>query len=141
MGAKVLVVDDEQDFNELIRHNLNPALYDVITATNGVEALNKARRFLPDVILLDLMLPDIDGLSLCEILRRQPSTADIPIVMITAMAGEIQRYNALSAGAKCFLTKPVDMRHLRESIADAVASRQRPVIDAPGAGPHDLLDG
>ena len=118
--AKVLVVDDEQDFTALIAHNLSGASYEVLTANDGVEALNKARRHLPDLILLDLMLPDLDGFSVCEILRRQPSTANIPIVIVTAMAGELPRFSALGSGANCVLRKPVDMKRLKEVVAQAL---------------------
>ena len=124
MPAKVLIVDDEADFLDLVAHNLDPRLYDVLTANDGVEALNKARQYLPDVILLDLMLPDLDGFSVCEILRHQPSTANIPIVIVTAMSGELPRFSALGSGATCVLRKPVNMNHLRESVAIAAAPSQ-----------------
>jgi DNA-binding response OmpR family regulator len=74
MKPKVLVVDDETDFVQLTEYNLSRQGFEVYTAFNGVEALHQARRLLPDVILLDLMLPDIDGASVCEILRSPPWT-------------------------------------------------------------------
>ena len=106
MSEKILIVDDEPDIVELLAHNLTANGYEVLTAANGLEALNKARRYLPDLILLDLMLEGIDGYSVCEILRRQPSTSSVPVIMITALAGQIARANGIAAGADDFVTKP-----------------------------------
>jgi Response regulator containing CheY-like receiver, AAA-type ATPase, and DNA-binding domains len=125
MAAKLLVVDDEQDFTELLTHNLSSNLYEVLTARDGIDALNKARRHLPDLIILDVMLPDIDGLAICDILRRQPSTADIPIIVITALYAESVSGMALRFGASSVLTKPVDMNRVRESVFSALALRDR----------------
>ena len=98
MRHKILVVDDEPDIVELVAFNLEAAGYRVITATNGMEALNRARAILPDLIVLDLMLPELDGLSVCEILSRLPSTAPIPVIILTAWKGEISRMIGLEAG-------------------------------------------
>lgn len=78
----------------------------MLAADTGKQGLNLARRHIPDLVLLDMGLPDIDGLSVCEILRRQPATARIPIVLVTAMNGEIPRAHALGSGANHFLPKP-----------------------------------
>jgi DNA-binding response OmpR family regulator len=127
MAERILIVDDEADMLELLGHNLREAGYEIITAQAGKEALDQARRYLPDLIVLDLMLPDIDGLSLCEILRCQRSTADIPVIMLTAITGQIARMHGISAGAEEFLTKPVSMPHLRARVHDVLAShRERP---------------
>jgi len=123
MASRILIVDDEPDMLELLVHNLREAGYDIITAHAGKEALDQARRHLPDLIVLDLMLPDIDGFSLCEILRCQRSTAEIPIVMLTAITGQIARWHGLSAGADDFLTKPVGMSQLRTRVQEVLASR------------------
>jgi len=112
MSAKILVVDDEPDVIELLAYNLTKRGYTVLTAVNGLEALNKARRELPDLILLDLMLEGIDGFSVCEILRHQPSTATVPVIMITALAGQIARANGLAAGANDFVCKPFSPHEL-----------------------------
>src|SRR5690606_33706387 len=95
---KILVVDDEPDALELIEFNLKSTGYDVVTAADGAEALKKARVVAPDLILLDLMLPEIDGLEVCKILRRDASTAAIPIIMLTAKAAEIDRILGLELG-------------------------------------------
>src|SRR4051812_33785005 len=102
----VLLVDDDPDMLELLNHNFRNAGFTVATAANGMEGLHRARRILPDIIVLDLLLPDLDGISVCEILRKQPSTASIPILMLTAVAGQLSRLAGLEAGADAYLTKP-----------------------------------
>ncbi|MEK9861542.1 MAG: response regulator [Limisphaerales bacterium] len=109
---RVLVVDDEPDAIELIRFNLKASGYDVLTAEDGEEALLKARKFSPDLILLDVMLPEIDGLEVCKILRRDPATATLPIIMLTAKASEIDRVLGLEFGADDYVTKPFSPREL-----------------------------
>jgi DNA-binding response OmpR family regulator len=112
MRQRILVVDDESDMVELVSFNLKAEGYDVITASNGLEALNQARSALPDLILLDLMLPELDGLAVCEILHRLPSTARIPVIMITAWTSELSRIIGLETGAEDYLTKPFSPREL-----------------------------
>src|SRR6266545_239718 len=99
MKQKILVVDDEPDALELISYNLKAAGYDVITADDGEEALKKARAGQPALILLDVMLPEVDGLEVCKTLRRDPATSPIPIIMLTAKAAEIDRVLGLELGA------------------------------------------
>src|SRR5262249_57719709 len=82
--TRVLVVDDEPDLLELVRYNLTKAGYDVACVMSGAEALSHVRLHTPDLIVLDVLLPDIDGLEVCKALRRNPQTATIPIVMLTA---------------------------------------------------------
>lgn len=112
MKTKILVVDDEPDAIELIEFNLKGAGFDVVTASNGQEALAKAQSCLPQLILLDLMLPEIDGLEVCKLLRRNPNTAPIPIIMLTAKAAEIDRVLGLELGADDYVTKPFSPREL-----------------------------
>ena len=112
MAQKILVVDDEPDIVELVSFNLKAEGYDVITAATGPEALNQARSDLPDLIVLDLMIPELDGISVCEILRRLPSTALIPIIMLTAWKSEISRLIGLNTGAEEYITKPFSPRDL-----------------------------
>jgi len=112
MKQKILVVDDEPDAVELVEFNLKSAGYQVTTAADGEEALNKARSNLPDLIVLDLMLPEVDGLEICKILRRDPKTSGIPIVMLTAKAAEVDRILGLELGADDYVTKPFSPREL-----------------------------
>jgi two-component system phosphate regulon response regulator PhoB len=112
MKNKILVVDDEPDAVELIEFNLKAAGYDVATATDGEEALKKARAVLPSLIILDLMLPEVDGLEVCKILRRDAKTSAIPIIMLTAKAAEIDRVLGLELGADDYVAKPFSPREL-----------------------------
>ena len=108
----ILVVDDEPDAVELVEFNLRAAGYSVITAEDGAEAIAKARKTLPDLILLDVMLPEIDGMAGCKILKNDPATSSIPIIMLTAKAAEIDRVLGLELGADDYVTKPFSPREL-----------------------------
>ena len=112
MPKKILVVDDDADVVELVCFNLKKAGYAIGTAFNGVDALRKARSILPDLILLDLMLPELDGFAVCEILRRDSTTASIPIIMLTALSSELGRLAGLSTGANDYVSKPFSPRVL-----------------------------
>jgi two-component system alkaline phosphatase synthesis response regulator PhoP len=103
---KILIVDDEEDVLELVRYNLDKNGYRVETATTGEEALNKARAKLPDLIILDLMLPGIDGLEVCKKLKNDPKTQNIPIIMLTAKGEEGDIVTGLEVGADDYITKP-----------------------------------
>lgn len=108
MAKRILIVDDESDFVQLVLYRLQRAGYEVEFATRGMEALNKARLALPDLIVLDLLLPDLDGLTVCEILRRQPSTRATPVIMVTAADSGTARFASQTAGPRLLLNKPVD---------------------------------
>jgi DNA-binding response OmpR family regulator len=112
MKEKILVVDDEQDALDLIQFNLKGAGYEVVTADDGAEALKKARSTKPALVVLDVMLPEVDGFEVCKALRREPETATIPIIMLTAKAAEIDRVLGLELGADDYLTKPFSQREL-----------------------------
>lgn len=112
MKPKVLVVDDEPDALELIAFNLKGAGLDVITAADGGEALKKAAQLSPDLIVLDVMLPEVDGLEVCKVLRRDKKTSSIPILMLTAKAAEVDRVLGLELGADDYVTKPFSPREL-----------------------------
>ena len=129
VSARILVVDDEPDAIELIRFNLKAAGHDVITAEDGEEALSKSRKFSPDLILLDVMLPEIDGLEVCKILRRDPATATLPIIMLTAKASEIDRVLGLEFGADDYVTKPFSPRELMLRIRNLLKRKESPQGD------------
>jgi len=112
MRQKILVVDDEPEAVELVEFNLKQAGYQVSTACDGGEALRKARSERPNLTVLDLMLPEMDGLEVCKVLRRDPATAEIPIIMLTARATDVDRVVGLELGADDYLTKPFNMREL-----------------------------
>jgi DNA-binding response OmpR family regulator len=110
--SKILVVDDEPEAVELVEFNLKQAGFSVITAADGAEALQKARATPPDLIVLDLMLPEISGLEVCKMLRRDSATSALPIIMLTAKAAEIDRVLGLELGADDYITKPFSPREL-----------------------------
>ncbi|MGO8766621.1 MAG: response regulator transcription factor [Limisphaerales bacterium] len=112
MKQKILVVDDEPEAVELVEFNLKQAGYAVSTANDGAEALKKARSQSPDMILLDVMLPEMDGFEICKTLRLEAGTARTPILMLTAKAAEIDRVLGLELGADDYLTKPFSPREL-----------------------------
>jgi DNA-binding response OmpR family regulator len=109
MGGKVLVVEDEPTLLETLEYNLTRQGYEVYTAADGLTALETARRERPDAIVLDIMLPGLDGLEVCRILRREMS---VPILMLTARADEVDKVVGLEVGADDYLTKPFSMREL-----------------------------
>src|SRR5206468_1117223 len=110
--TKILVIDDEPDAVELVEFNLRSAGYEVVTAADGAEALKKAKAHAPDLVVLDVMLPEVDGLEVCKMLRRDPATSAIPIIMVTAKAAEIDRILGLELGADDYITKPFSPREL-----------------------------
>jgi DNA-binding response OmpR family regulator len=114
---RILVVDDEPDVLELLRHHLARDRYEVATAADGETALKEARRKVPDLVVLDLMLPGIDGLEVCRRLRSDPATSSIPIVMLTAKAEETDAVVGLAHGADDYVRKPFGVKELVARIA------------------------
>lgn len=109
MAEKILVVEDEVSLQETLAYNLNKQGYEVEAVGDGLAALDKARRIRPDLIILDLMLPGMDGFEVCRILRQEMST---PVLMLTARDDEIDRVVGLEVGADDYITKPFSMREL-----------------------------
>lgn len=112
MPFSILCVEDEQDLSSLVRFHLEHAGFLVETAETGRAAIQSVSRHRPDLILLDLMLPDIDGFGVCEILRRSAATATIPIVMVTAWASNDARDIGLELGALDYVRKPFSPNEL-----------------------------
>ena len=110
--VRILVVDDEPDVLELVVFHLKKEKYKVAIADNGDKALKIAREQVPNLIILDLMLPGISGLEICQLLKQNPKTAGIPILMLTARAGEEDRIRGLELGAHDYVTKPFSPREL-----------------------------
>ena len=147
--ARILVVDDEPDILELIQYNLSKAQYDVAGVESGEEALAHIRTTLPDLIVLDLMLPGVGGLELCKALKRDQRTAAIPIVILTARGEEADIVAGLELGADDYLTKPfsprvllariraVLRRHHTEPIAEDVVITHHGLVLHPGR--HEVL--
>lgn len=137
---KILVVDDEPEAVELVEFNLKQAGFEVATAADGAEALERARTAKPGLIVLDVMLPELDGLEVCKILRRDPITAAIPIIMLTARAAEVDRVVGLELGADDYLTKPFSPRELVLRIRKILERvRMEPEEDAQTFAVGDLV--
>ena len=114
-------MDDEPEAVELVEFNLKQAGYAVTTAADGAEALKKAHAQPPDLVILDVMLPEMDGFEACKVLRLDPATAKVPIIMLTAKAAEIDRVLGLELGADDYLTKPFSPRELLLRIKKVLA--------------------
>jgi phosphate regulon transcriptional regulator PhoB len=111
-GQKILVVEDEPDIRKLVQYNLTQEHFKVLEAEDGEQALKIVQRDKPNLLILDLMLPGLSGLELCRILRDRSDTAKLPILMLTAKAGETDRVLGLEMGADDYLTKPFSPREL-----------------------------
>ena len=135
MTHSILVVDDEPAVTDLLAYNLRKAHYKVSVASDGRQALKLAREASPDLILLDLMLPEVDGLDVCRELRK---TSDVPIIMITARGEEVDRVVGLELGADDYVTKPFSVRELMARIK-VVLRRTQP--EAQGSSPSTLIYG
>ena len=118
MRKKVLIVDDNSEYLALLRLSFKAAGFSIATATNGIDALKKVRSVSPDAILLDLVLPELDGFAVCETLRRDSATSSIPIVILTGLASEFSRLAGMECGASAYFTKPVSPSDLVSSIQD-----------------------
>ncbi len=134
MDKKILIVEDEQAIVDIITFNLQKEGYTVIAAFDGEEGVEKAKAENPDLILLDLMLPKMDGYEVCKYLRRSMST---PIIMLTAREEEVDKILGLELGADDYITKPFSMREL---MARVKANIRRQALDAASAtGESDML--
>jgi phosphate regulon transcriptional regulator PhoB len=134
MPSRVLIVEDEPDIRELVVHHLKREGYQVSAAAGGEEALRQVRAAPPDLVLLDLMMPAMDGLEVCRRLRQDPATAALPIVMLTAKGDEVDRVLGLEIGADDYIVKPFSPKELVARVK-AVLRRSRP---APGTVPITL---
>jgi DNA-binding response OmpR family regulator len=137
---RILVVDDEPDALEVLGFRLREAGFTPILVADGARALTAARDEQPALIVLDLMLPEVDGLEVCRILRRDPSTATIPIVMLTARAAEMDRVLGLELGADDYVTKPFSPRELVLRIRKLLARSQsgEEPVERLRCGPLDI---
>ncbi len=143
MADKILVVEDEIPLQETLVYNLEKQGYEVASASNGIIAIDKARTFQPDLILLDVMLPGMDGFEVCRVIRQEMNT---PIIMLTARAEEIDRVVGLEVGADDYLSKPFSMRELLARVK-ALLRRVRFMtetitrVQSEDTGKNDILSG
>src|SRR5262245_47224366 len=137
---QILVVDDEEDLLELIRYNLSKEGYRVACAATGEEAVQKAKADLPGLIVLDLLLPTIDGLEVCKSLKNDPKTGHIPIVMLTAKGEEVDIVTGLEVGADDYITKPFSPRVLLARIKAVLRRNAKEQVDeSMTIKVHDLV--
>ncbi len=120
---KILVVDDEKNMIDALRISLESENYDVVEAYTGEGAIQKARAERIDLILLDIMLPDITGYEICNKLRNNPLTRSIPIIMLTGMSGASDKMTGMDLGAYDYVTKPFDLDELKAKIRAALKQR------------------
>ncbi len=135
MTARILVVDDEPSVTDLLAYNLHKTGYEVLIAANGNDALRLAHQSKPDLILLDLMLPGVDGLEVCRELRK---ASDVPVIMLTARGEEIDRVVGLELGADDYVCKPFSVRELLARIKTVL---RRVKSDAPAGESSTVLFG
>ncbi len=138
--GNILVVEDEEDIRELVRYNLAKEGYRVSVTADGEQALKSARAQLPDLIVLDLMLPGLDGLEVCRLLKADPRTQSVPVVMLTAKGEESDVVAGLELGADDYVTKPFSPRVLVARLRAVLRrkSRETPQADA-AIHVHDLV--
>ena len=137
MKHRLLVVDDEPSIAKIVRKQLEVAGYEVTVAVDGLEGLTKAREMMPQLIVLDVMLPKMNGTEVCTTLKGDPKTKPIPILMLTAKAQRTDKDIGLQAGADAFLTKPLQLdellakiKALLEASASAGGGSSQTVTDA-----------
>jgi two-component system phosphate regulon response regulator PhoB len=131
MGSRILVVEDETDLAELVAFNLRDAGHDVTVAHDGSTAMAEIQRGQPDLLVLDVMLPDVSGLEICRRLRRNPQTVRLPVIMLTARSDEVDRVVGFEVGADDYVPKPFSPRELVLRV-DAILRRTIPPAEVEG---------
>ncbi len=137
--SRILVVEDDPDIADLLRHFLERAEHDVDVLTQGTDALRRVRSHTPDLVILDRMLPGVDGLEICRQLRAQPETADMPVIMVTARAEESDRIVGLELGADDYITKPFSAKEVVARVS-ALLRRSHRGSTSPTAAPAASAD-
>jgi two-component system, OmpR family, alkaline phosphatase synthesis response regulator PhoP len=130
MPNKLLIVDDNAELLSVLRTGFKGAGFIVRTAANGPDAIKKARSFSPDLIVLDLVLPDMDGFAICEILKKDRETALIPIIVLTGLSSQLSRFAGLECGADDYVTKPFSFPELLGKVNELI-ERSYTSITAP----------
>ena len=123
MAKKILVIEDDPSTSRLVEYTLRHHGYQVITATNGLEGVKKAHSEVPDLVILDVMLPGMDGFEICRRLRAEPSTAPVSILVFSARAQETDKDTAIKAGADDYLTKPASHAEIIARVERLIAKK------------------
>ena len=129
MAKKILVVDDERHIVRLVQVNLERAGYEILTAYDGVEALEKVKSESPDMVVLDVMMPRMDGFEVLKNLQADPSYQDIPVIMLTAKAQDADIFKGWASGVSSYLTKPFNPRELLVFVERIFQSLNEPPMD------------
>jgi two-component system alkaline phosphatase synthesis response regulator PhoP len=137
MPKKILAVDDERHIVRLVQVNLERAGYQVVTAFDGKEALQKVESENPDLVVLDVMMPYMDGFEVLQTLRKNQSTRDLPVIMLTAKAQDADVFRGWQSGVDCYLTKPFNPMELIAFVKRIFSSAD----DADGGKVYDLGNG
>lgn len=131
---KILIIEDDRDISELVEYNLKQEKFSTKVCTSGSIGLSEARRMLPDLIVLDLMLPDMGGIDVCKALKQDSKTRHIPVLILTAKSEEIDRIIGFEVGAEDYLTKPFSPRELALRIK-AILRRTKETAEGPERTP------
>lgn len=123
-GKKILVVEDDPSFQRYLEFLFTKEGYQVVLATNGLEGLRKARQEKPDLVVLDVMLPGLDGFEVCHRLRDDPGTARLPVLMLSAKGQDSDRVTAARVGANVFMAKPPEREALLSTVTELVRQGQ-----------------
>lgn len=137
MPKKILAVDDEKHIVRLVQINLQKEGYDVVTATNGREALEAVAAQTPDLIVMDVMMPEMDGFAALEKLKENPATATIPVIMLTAKAQDADVFRGWQSGADLYLTKPFNPQELLTFVKRIFESK----VENEASEGYDLSEG
>lgn len=136
---KLLIIEDDPDIRELLRYNLSREGFDISQAENGIEGLNQARKDAYDLIILDLMLPQLSGIEVCKQLRESPSTKQIPIIMLTAKGEESDVVYGLGVGADDYMSKPFSLKELIARVYTRLRQNNPNTIEAATSSEEDIL--
>ena len=131
--ARILVIEDERDLQDILAYNLRQAGHEVFQATRGKDGLAVAKRERPELVILDLMLPDMPGTEVCKELQQGASTRTIPVIMLTAKGEEVDRIVGFEVGASDYVVKPFSMRELLLRVNAVLGRAQRPATSEEGA--------
>ncbi len=138
-ATRILMVDDEEDLVWAVQHSLGDEGYEVLTAADGVEAIGIAERRHPDLIILDIVMPRLDGIQTLHKLRRDPTLAAVPILCLTSRSAVEDRLKGFSEGADDYMVKPFDLRELKARIKSLLRRSPRRTTEAPAPAEHTLL--
>jgi two-component system, OmpR family, phosphate regulon response regulator PhoB len=141
MASRVLIVEDEPDIRDLLAFHLEREGYQVVRATTGPEALRQVRATTPDLVILDLLLPELGGLEVCRQLRADAATAGLPVIMLTAKGDEVDRVVGLEIGADDYVVKPFSPKELLARVRAVLRRARAPVSSAPLTVGGIALDG